>query len=132
MVASKKSVSGLVLGALLVFAFLFVISSFGSAFLYARADGNTTLIAPLEDRYYIYNITVNNTDTPAGNVTSAIDGHNFTNMTNATRAITILSWFNSTGIAGTVLIGNISTQWFTFNASVATAGWYNITVDVLN
>src|SRR3989344_7894668 len=118
MVASKKSVSGLVLGALLVFAFLFVISSFGSAFLYARADGNTTLIAPLEDRYYIYNITVNNTDTPAGNVsmvnitipsgftfvtasniTSAIEGHNFTNITNPTTLAnsTILSWFNRTG-----------------------------------
>lgn len=108
--------------------------------------------------YYIFNITVNNTDptiaanisqvnitipssfnlvsfsntTVASNATAFVIQHSFVNTTDSTAGTITLSWLNSSGIVFNFSGFQVSPTRFTFNASATTPGSYNITVTTLN
>src|SRR3989344_609224 len=90
-----------------------------------------------------YNISVNNTDVTASNITQVnitlpptFMFLNWTNQTDVAAAsvftnlsqITKLSWENVTG----GLIANLTRNYFSFNATASTIGTYNITVTTVN
>lgn len=120
--------------------FIICISSFiFAAHVITTSDGATSLIVN-EDVGFIYNLTINNTDTTlAGNITNVnitfssslfsfitdsngtdAGTHTFTNTS------TILTWAND----GLVL--NLTKHYFWFNATVATPGYYNLTITTTN
>ncbi len=103
------------------------------------AGGTSYFIA--EDVYYVFNFSVNNTDAlPSGNISrvnvTLPSGFTFVSGSNLTSAgphvfsntTTVLSWANTTSR----LITNLTYYYFSFNASVATPGNYNITITTLN
>lgn len=94
-----------------------------------------------EDVYTIFNFSVNNTDVlQTANITrvnvTLPSGFTFVSGSNLTSAgqhvfsntSTVLSWTNTTSH----LIMNLTSFYFSFNASAATPGNYNITITTLN
>ncbi|MEK6898737.1 MAG: hypothetical protein AABW79_01435 [Nanoarchaeota archaeon] len=127
------------------------------------ATGNNLTLSILENNqsntnYFIFNITVNNTDptiaanisgvnitipssfnlvsfsntTVAGNATAFVIQHSFVNTTDSTAGTITLSWLNSSGLVFNFSGFQVVPTRFTFNASATTPGSYNITVTTLN
>ena len=109
-----------------------------------RTGGGT--FNPLEDIQYVYNVTVNNTQsgddianitevniTIPSSLTLNLAASNFSNAAaRFTNTSTILSWRNASGPSGFLINGTNNTKWFGFNASAATPGVYNLSIKLLN
>lgn len=106
----------------------------------ARTPTDTTTFLIKEDFSYIFNITINVTDTIRSanisqvNITipsiftfiansNGTDGVTTTTFTNTS---TVLSWSNDS------LVMNLSWRYFWFNASASTPGFYNFTITTKN
>ena len=125
---------------LLVTSFVIFLTSFIFAASTITTSGGATSYSVDEDVGFIYNISVNNTDTNfTGNITnvnitfssnlfSFIDGSNGTDAGTHTftNTSTILTWTNDG------LVMNLTTQYFWFNATVSTPGNYNLTITTTN
>ena len=130
---------------LIIVAVLFFILI--AAFIYAANNIMTVVTVTTnqskEDIYYVYNFTINNTHA-ANNITRIIitvpdeAGMTINASTNGTNKIANITAINATSITWVndsingPLIANLSGATFWFNASAATPGLYNFTIDYSN
>lgn len=112
---------------------------FASHVITTSSGGNSYYVN--EDSYYIYNISINNSDITSGeNITQVnitITGFSFVSASNGTNSnsannsfsntTTVLTWNNSRG-----LVMNKSVALFWFNATAATPGNYYFIITTLN
>lgn len=113
-------------------------------FVFSTHTSDSSRTSVNEDIYYIFNITINNTNAgvAVGNITQVnitlwgnftfVSGSNFTNTPNAftfTNTSTVLSWENLTNF---LINGSTNNTYFSFNASASNPGTFNITVTSLN
>jgi len=126
-------------GLILLLGIVLTISFVLAAHVITTSTGGTSYSVN-EDVGFIYNITVNNTDTtsPANisqvnitipNTFSFLVNSNGTNAETYTftNTSTVLSWNNTNG-----LVMNLTWKYFWFNATASTPGNYNLTITTTN